>query len=134
MSKMKQFDRTAARELREKINSALTKVGDELGLKIQAGGASFSEKLMTFQLECAVVGECGEVATKEAADFKRFQSRHGLSLESLGKEFTTHNGKFILLGYRPRGRSFPFVGKCVGTGKMFKFTQSEVETGFKDPS
>jgi len=132
MSKIKQFDKPTARDLREKIDAALEQLGKELGLKLHAGSASFSNSLLTFKLECAVISEGGEVATKEAADFKRFQSRHGIPLECLNKEFTLQGSKYILRGYKPRGRSYPMIAECSKTGQSFKLPLDQVLRAFDD--
>ena len=127
IKQIKQFDRQEVRILGEAIESALQKVGDQYGVHIIRGNGRFDPTNLTLKIEASIVGENGEVVTKEAKDFKKFATMYGLNPSDLNKTFTTWNGKqFEITGLSLRKSKNPILAKKVSTGKTFIFPSEEV--------
>jgi len=125
--KLKKIDKNACLKLREAINKSCAHVAKELGVVITAGSGSYLDGHVIFKVECAIIDENGEVCSKEANDFVRFTYRHGLPKDALGKPFNVGACQYKLIGYKPRARRFPVIGKCIKTGKRFKFPVSTMK-------
>lgn len=132
MPKVTEINREVCRVLRDKINASLKSLGDELGMKIQVGNASFTADNVKFKLEAAIIGASGEVKSSHAHDFARYQFVHGLPLDSIGKTFTQGRKTFKLVGYNVKGRNYPMLAEDEN-GKLFKFSIQSVQIALKLP-
>lgn len=127
--KIKQFDKQEVRRIRVAIEDALEKVGNQYGVQIKGGSGSFSSNNLTLKLEASIVGENGEVKSKESETFKLYAKMYGLDPTDLGKTFTTFSNKtFEITGLMTRSRKYPIIVKDVITGKGFKFAVLEVKS------
>ena len=130
-TKLKQIDKTVCILLRDAITKACEEMGEEFNVVVRVGNATFSKGHVIFKVECNLVDDNGHVHTKAEEDFVKYSALHGLPSDSLGKIFSLFGKDYKLVGYKPQAYKYPFVGKCVITGKKFKFTQSLVDSAFK---
>jgi hypothetical protein len=125
--KVTQFDRSECRRVREAIDKALEEVGRKHGISLKLGNARFTSSNVNFKLEASLLGENGEVRSKEAEDFKMYASRYGLKADDFGKPFTTFGGKvFTICGLNTRANKNPIHAKNA-RGKTYIFPAEEVK-------
>lgn len=127
---IKTIDRETCRLLRDRIEQALAPLGQELGIKFNAGNASFNPSNVTFKLEAAITNADGSVETKEATDFKQLASLYGLKADDYGKPFSTFNGTYNICGLARKSHKFPILAKNA-KGKVYKFAVEQVKLGLE---
>lgn len=123
---IKAFDKATAKELAKEIEATLLGIADRYGIQIKAGGGSFTNSSLTFKLECAVIGDNGEVQSREVEDFKRFANVYGLAADDLGKEFASNGKRFKITGLRTKARTKPILATNVQDGKLYIFAAESV--------
>ena len=117
--KITSFDRKTVAELRIAVEAALKPLGEAIGVQFRAGHILFQTSNCTVKVEAALIGDGGEVKTKEAEDFRRMARFYGLKPEQLNQTFTDLRGaRFKLVGLNIRARTKPFVIEDVA-GKRF---------------
>lgn len=125
--KITSFDKSECKRLGEAIEKALQKVGEQHGVHIKRGNARFSSSNVSYKVEASVLGENGEVKTKEAEDFKQYASMFGLKEEDFGKTFKTFGGKtYTICGLNMRARKNPIHAKNE-RGRTYIFPAEEVK-------
>lgn len=124
------FDRQTVKDTRDRLQTALDAVAADLGCQIKVGRASFARDgaNCSFKIECAVVGDDGQVKTKEASDFTHCAVQYGLEASDLGREFTSNGNTFTVIGCKPKSYKFPILGRR-DDGKVFKFPAVIVRLG-----
>jgi hypothetical protein len=130
---VKEWNRPECRRVADEVNKALVDVGKKLGISIaKTGGGSWRGSSFNFKVECALLGENGEVNNQKANDFKMLAKSYGLEPTDLGKEFTTWDNKtFRIEGLNTRRPKFPVSAIRVVNGvdgKGFKFPADQVKT------
>ena len=127
--KVKEWNRPECRRVADEVNKALADVGKKLGISIaKTGGGSYRGNSFTFKVECALMGENGEVFNQKAEDFKMYASSYGLKPTDLGKEFTTWDNKtFKIEGLNTRRPKFAVSAIRVSNGKGYKFPADQVK-------
>jgi len=115
------MDRAKCRVVREKIDAALAKLGEELGLSIKTvGGGTFSSTNLTLKIEAAELGDGGVVMSKEAEAFKLFAPMRGLPAAVLGMTFKQGGKTFTVRGWNAKAHRMPIM--CDGDdGRGYKF-------------
>ncbi len=119
--KITAFNSANAALLRPQIEEALASLAEEYGVRIKIRGGSYSDGQCTFKLEVATIGETGEVATKEATDFKACAQLLGLKPDDLGRTFVSMGKTFAIAGYRSRASAKPIIAREVSSGKEYVF-------------
>lgn len=122
---IKTFDRQACRDVRKELDLALAELGKKLGLSIKSGRGSFTPTDLTIKVECAVIGDGGEVMNKEATEFKQYAKSYGLEPTDLGKKFPFRHDEYTIVGLKGRSYKFPILAKR-SDGKIFKFPSKDV--------
>lgn len=122
------IDRAALQNLRHLVEERLQGLGEELGVQFSLGGGTYSNAGHGHfsKLTIAVVGENGEVESKEASDFRRLAHLYGMDADDLGMEFQSNGDTFTLCGVNTRGRKYPFLARRKADGKSYKFTQDGI--------
>jgi hypothetical protein len=131
---IKTIDRMACRVIRDEVDTALKAIGDRHGIVVKSlGGGTFSPERFTFKVEAAVVGEGGEVLSKEADEFRTCANMYGMKGEDLGKVFTVHGTDYRIRGMKMRSFKFPIMAERVSDKRGFKFPLSTVKAalGYK---
>ena len=125
----KNLDRETLKELRPKIEKALSEIADEYQVQFTLGGATFTGSYATFKLQVATLDKTGEARTKESEDFKLYAKRHGLSPSDLKRYFNYAKEKYQIVGLKPKSKKFPILAKNIKNEKIYKFPASVVQTG-----
>lgn len=127
-AKIKSFDHSTVRRLREAVDEALEKVGQQFGVAIQSGNARFSSSKVTFKVEAAVSDEGGERV--EAVEFRRLAPLYGLEADDLGRTFIFRGSPYKIVGFKASSRKYPILGESA-RGTVYKFMVSDVIAGLK---
>ena len=113
---IKTFDPTACGTISGEAVAALQLVAEEYGLTVKRGRGTYDSATFTFKVTFIAQGDNGI-----PADFAKYAPMFGLVPEDFGAEFTTRHGTFSICGIKPRNRKYPILGKCVKSGKTYKF-------------
>jgi hypothetical protein len=124
MSKIKTFDRTNLRLLRDDVESALNAVADKYGIDLRLGTGRFASENVTFRLEGSVVRAEG-VVTREAAEFSQYADLFALEASDLGRTFQYRGQRYEIVGARLSNSKYPVLAKN-RNGKVYKFTAADV--------
>ena len=123
MTRMTQMSRENCALISEDAKMALEMVAEQYGLQLKQGRGTYDPPAGTFTMKWTFVCETeGGIP----ADFIRHAPIYGLTADDFGREFTTYNGTYAICGIKPRSRKYPILGKCIATGKTYKFMQSAV--------
>jgi len=105
--KISQFDKPSIKAIRIAMDEALAKVSKEYGIKISTGNARFSNDEVTFKVKANVIGQGGQVKTKEAQAWEIYANQHGLGHLSVGDSVELQGKSFTIKGYNTRARKSP---------------------------
>ena len=119
------MDKQTAQKIRLAADEALQAIAEDLGVQITIKNGTFDGGQVTYKVEFAEVGEDGNVATKEAEDFKAYAFRYGMKPEHLGAEFDAHGDRFRIVGCKPRATKMPILAENAA-GKRYKFNDRDV--------
>ena len=105
------------------VEAALQKVAEERGLTLKKERGSFNPTAGTYTIKWTFV-----VQTEDGipADFAANARYFGLSADDYGREFSTYNGRFKIVGIKPRNRKYPIIAESLSDGRTYKFPESAV--------
>jgi hypothetical protein len=118
--KITKLDSHQVKEIRKQVNAGLVELGERLGLKINAGNASYSNNEITFKLACTIEG-----FNPDKEDFETYCYMFDLKPSDYGKPFRANGRSFLLVGIKPNRPKYPIIGEDSG-GKRFKFQERVV--------
>lgn len=110
MKTYSRLSKDALKDLRCDLQALLDRF-EGANVKLTLGNCSYglNGKLATFKLDAALIGEGGEVTSREASDFSDLASLYGFEPGDLNKEFTYHGKKMKIVGLLPRSHKFPIL-------------------------
>jgi len=85
--KIKELDRPTVKYIRERLETAVAPVADELGIAIDFGSCTFKTSNCRLQLKVSVLDGDGKAITEESESFKNSAKLFGLEPDDLGREF-----------------------------------------------
>jgi hypothetical protein len=119
------IDRQLLRILRDSIDKAIADLGEEHGVILETGNATFSDNNFTLKIEGSqMVG--GNVMTKEAVAYRTYRMHEQTGLE-LFEEFPYNRMRFKVTGYKTRAKKRPIVCHNLDTGADHVFPTSLVK-------
>lgn len=113
---IEKFDRATLRQLREKLDSAVADVLEEMGLSGEIGNIRFSETHFTAKLEVGI----GNPANVAYQQFEDHAWKFGLTGDHFGKTFTYAGEQFTVCGIKPKSKKYPIIAKNA-RGTEYKF-------------
>jgi len=121
---IKEFNKRNVEDVRVHIDKALEEVGKKLGINISSGNGTFDSNNFNLKIICSVIGDSGEVVTKELADLRRHAANNpssisGITTDDLLKVFKIHGQTFVLVGMKIRARKNNMIIRDTDTGKEF---------------
>ena len=122
MSKIKKFERGHDTMIRLQIDAALADLGEQHGISINAGNATYSDNTITFKLELQIEGFD---PLKDA--FEKSCEWFGLKPEDYGREFVKGVRLYKIVGLKPRNRKYPIICQDMKTGKHYKLPEADVQ-------
>ena len=120
------FDKRNLREIRQRLEVAVSLIADETGLNIKVGSCRYRDDSATFKLEVCTVDKDGNSFDEDAANFKVFAEDVGLKETDLGKTFISNRTLYTITGLKPRARKYPILAKRADD-KTFKFSAGMVK-------
>ena len=121
--KISQLDRQTLQIVSIKMDQALAALED-IGIHARTGHISYQDQNATVKVEISVMGENGEVVTKEALDYDRYREMRGLP--ERGTQFTSRGSTYTITGFKPRSSKYP-VMVTRADGRAFKFPIDNVK-------
>ncbi len=105
--KVTNFDKPTIKVIRLAMEKALAEVGEEYGVKISAGNATYTEDEVTFKVKANTIGSNGTVQSKEASNWSLYAPIHGLGSLSVGDEVKLQGKTFTIAGWNTRAKKSP---------------------------
>lgn len=133
---VKEFNRSNAREISNRIQEALDSISGELGLTLKMDGGRFFADKLTLKVEVTIQNEDGgrmiSDQTNGRADRKAKSS--GISFKAphfIGSvwELSGRAGLCKVVDYKSKNRSYPFIVEAYESGKRFKAGSSSFHMG-----
>ena len=115
--KIDQLTTNSLRIVRAKIEEALAGLED-IGIHAHVGHIAYQSQNATVKVEISVIGEGGEIVTKEATAYDLYREMRGLP--ERGSQFISGGSTYTITGFKPRSTKFP-VMVTRADGKTFKF-------------
>jgi len=128
--KITQFDRKTCQMLGSAVEEALQQVSKNFGISINCKGGTFSSTNFTMKIEAAVIGQNGDILSKEVENFKMYCGMYNLLPDDLGKSFKANDGNtYQIKGLTNRGGKFPILAVNLTNGKTYKLPERMVQRG-----
>jgi len=122
---VKQFGKNNLPKIRVAMNCALKDVGNQFGVEIEVGGASYGQHDATFKVKLSILDEAGD-SKADKSDFMSSALHRGFDAEDFGKDFTSDGRQFKITGWNTRRWKFPVTVKEIVTGATWHFPVSTV--------
>lgn len=100
------------KEIREELNNALRTVTDKYGLQFTIGSISYGPNNISFT--------CRGTTLTEEDQFTSLCREYGFRPEDYRKSFRYRNKTYVLTGFDPHARSYPYIIQDTATGKTYK--------------
>jgi len=119
--------------LQAEIMAAIAHIAEKHQVQFSWVGGQFRENLASLKMQVKRVDATGTTITDTESsntmveDFRRMASYFGFQPTDIGRQFTTIQGTYVIVGAKPRNHKFPIVAKCQRNGKSYKFTAEEVK-------
>lgn len=132
--KITSFDRTNLRLLGAAIDAALAPVATQFGISFNRPGCRFTSDNATMKIEAAVVGNNGQVMSREREDFKEQAPLfYGIPATALDSDFKFRGETYTIIGLKSRSHKNPILGKQKSNSKTYKFSPSMVKAALNLP-
>lgn len=120
-------------ELSTAIKTALASVEKQYGIVITPSKWNYSNGYADLKLIASVVGDNGEVATRDSEEFKISAELYGLQPSDLYKEFTAQGHQFKIIGVNG-GRKLPICLLDIQSGKKYGMSAQAVRVALNVPN
>ncbi len=121
--KIDQLDRETLRIVRKRMEAALAPL-EEIGVHAKVGHISYQNQNATVKVEISIIGEGGEIVTKEATAYDLYREMRGLP--ERGTTFRSRGHTYTITGLKPRSSKYPIMVTRMD-GKTFKFPAETVK-------
>lgn len=129
------MDRDTVRDLSARITELLHALPDDARARVRGCRFDPAAGIATFKLEIALAGPNGQHATPESAALAAGGSylakfvlgmSTGTDATLVGRKFMSGGREFTLDGYKPRGRTTPFLATATENGKRYRFSVAAI--------
>jgi len=130
--KYTEINRDVCKQLRVDMNEAIRSKLEEYGLEGEFLNGSFDSELVTFKVSIKIAGSLDK-RDKQLSDslswyVKYLANTFELDEELiLNEEYESNRGKYKLVGYNSKAKSYPLIMQDIKTGKRYKFRESTVK-------
>lgn len=128
MTKIKDFTtlgRKGYDELYADIIKALAPLEKKYGVKFKGSGARHSQAQSDLKITAMILGDNGEVFTREMEEFKTHAHLFGLHASHLFTKFDFMGEQYTIIGLKS-GRKNPIQVRATGSGKTYEIAQGAV--------
>lgn len=133
---VKEFNRSNARELSNRIQEALDTLSEELGLTLKMDGGRFSSDKLTLKVEVTIQNEDGSrmISDQTNGHADREAKLSGITFKAphfIGSiwELSGRADLCKVVDYKSKNRSYPFIVESYESGKRFKAGSYSFRTG-----
>ena len=133
---VKEFNRSNAREISNRIQEVLDNLSDELGLTLKMDGGRFSDDKLTLKVEVTIQNEDGGRMISDQTNGRadREAKSEGISFKAphfIGSiwKLSGRAGLCKVVDYKSKNRSYPFIVEAYESGKRFKAGSSSFRMG-----
>ena len=133
---VKEFNRSNAREISNRIQEVLDNLSDELGLTLKMDGGRFSDDKLTLKVEVTIQNEDGGRMISDQTNGRadREAKSEGISFKAphfIGSiwNLSGRAGLCKVDDYKSKNRSYPFIVEAYESGKRFKAGSSSFRMG-----
>ena len=133
---VKEFNRSNAREISNRIQEVLDNLSDELGLTLKMDGGRFSDDKLTLKVEVTIQNEDGGRMISDQTNGRadREAKSEGISFKAphfIGSiwNLSGRAGLCKVVDYKSKNRSYPFIVEAYESGKRFKAGSSSFRMG-----
>lgn len=124
--KITKFDKSNLSVVRTKIQQALSKVEDELGIKLDLGSISFDQNSFSARMKCGIVGDGG----KKEVNLLHQAYLSGMGAP-LGSKLTLKGKHFEVTGYNASKPKNCIEITEISTGKIFGCNAESAQYGIR---
>lgn len=108
------------------LNEALEVIGKKYGCQLKTNGCTFSDIALNIKVKGSVL-ETSSGKSGKQVDYERNCLYYGMPKDGFGKEFVFTDGKtYKVVELSPRNTKFNVICQEVKSGKLYKFTSSQV--------
>lgn len=122
--KITHFSREACHDLFKSVDAALRIIGQEHGITLKRGRATFTIDNCVMKITAAIERN-GVVQTPDAKAYLSQYFLYDLPSDGLGKTFTYLGYAYTIIGLRPRSRRYPVI-TTRSDGRVTKFPAATV--------
>ncbi len=127
MNKIKKMDRATCIKMAGEVKAAMAKIAESYGVNVTMGRSVFDDSSATFKVECSVLGENGQVITKEAKSFTTYARLFQLEPEDLFREVFIAGKTLKIVGLKVNSPKFPVLLQDAN-GVMYKYSATAVQS------
>jgi len=129
--KIEQINRDVCKQLRVDMNEAIRSKLEEYGLEGEFLNGSFDSELVTFKVDIKIAGAMDKREKQLSNNLSWYVKHLANTFELdeeliLNEEYESHRGKYKLVGYNSKAKSYPLIMEDMESGKRYKFRESVV--------
>lgn len=134
--KVKKFTQAECRRVESEVRAAVQKVADQLGLELEVGRYRFTSSYVNLPLTLKLEGEAVEqLQDNDKKTFEQYAAVYGLKPENFGQEFDLGDGKYKIVGVKPRATKNTIIvektktstGQQAKAGQKFVVPHQEIQ-------
>ena len=129
--KITQINRDVCKQLRVDMNEAIRSKLEEYGLEGEFLNGSFDDELVTFKVDIKIAGAMDK-REKQLSNSLSWYVKHlanTFELDEeliLNEEYESQGGKYKLVGYNSKAKSYPLIMEDMESRRKYKFRESIV--------
>ena len=129
--KITQINRDVCKQLRVDMNEAIRSKLEEYGLEGEFLNGSFDDELVTFKVDIKIAGAMDKRDKQLSSSLSWYVKHLANTFELdeeliLNEEYESQRGKYKLVGYNSKAKTYPLIMQEIRTGKKYKFDESTI--------
>ena len=126
-----EINRDVCKQLRVDMNEAIRSKLEEYGLEGEFLNGSFDNELVTFKVDIKIAGAMDKRDKQLSSSLNWYVKHLANTFELdeeliLNEEYESQRGKYKLVGYNSKAKSYPLIMEDMETGRKYKFRESVV--------
>ena len=129
--KITQINREVCKQLRVDMNEAIRSKLEEYGLEGEFLNGSFDSELVTFKVDIKIAGAMDKREKQLSSSLSWYVKYLANTFELdeeliLNEEYESQGGKYKLVGYNSKAKSYPLIMEDMESRRKYKFRESIV--------
>jgi hypothetical protein len=130
--KITKINRDVCKQLRVDMNEAIRSKLEEYGLEGEFLNGSFDDELVTFKVDIKIAGAMDKRDKQLSNSLSWYVKYLEITFELdedliLNEEYESHGGKYKLVGYNSKAKTYPLIMEDMESRKKYKFRESVVK-------